>query len=131
MNVYENKKSISTAEKMPPMWKHLWVGASLGLYFGWFFRPVREPSFFVVIFLGLLITVVLALWQTFRRKQDNLTFRQIIGKMPLAFFQYAVVLAILESRHFAFDFGGRWAVIVMTVIMGGLSGVWFAYRNNR
>lgn len=131
MNVYDSKKSNIKSSASLPIRRHLLVGASIGLYFGWFFRPVREPSLFVVVFLGILITLALAGLQIFRRKKENRTIASILQKLPITFVQYAIVLSILEARHFAFDFGGRFAVIVMTTIMGALAGVWMAYKGSR
>ncbi|MEM7333662.1 MAG: hypothetical protein AAF490_16360 [Chloroflexota bacterium] len=130
MNAIERKK----ADKQPatfPIGRHLMVGAGIGLYFGWFFRPVREPSIAVILFLGLLITFALTGWQILRRKQESRTIGQIIKRMPTTFIQYAVVLSILEARHFAFEFGGRFAVIIMTTVMGGIAGIWMAYKQHQ
>lgn len=128
MNIVEEKKENKRVESMS-LSRHLWVGGAIGLYFGWFFRPAREPSWVIVIFLGLLITVVLAAWQIFRRKKENRTVGQILRRLPMTFVQYAIVLTFLEARHFAYDFGGRFAVIIMTTILGALSGLWMAYQS--
>ncbi len=130
MNVVEGKK-VNKQPATFPIGRHLLVGASIGLYFGWFFRPAREPSMFVILFLGILITIALSVWQIFRRKQENKTVGQIVSRIPATFVQYAFVLSILEARHFAFDFGGRFAVVVMTTIMGAIAGVWMAYKQHR
>lgn len=128
MDVSKEKKEGAKSEKFS-IQRQMWVGAAIGLYFGWFFRPAREPSLFVVLFLSILITVLLTGWQLFRRRKMGKTAAQIWRKVPLLFIQYAAFLAILEARHFAYDFGGRLAVIVMTTIMGALSGLWIAYQS--
>lgn len=111
--------------------RHILTGAAIGLYFGWFFRPVREPNGFVVLFLGLLITAVLTLLRIINRKKNQMSARKIFQKIPTTFFQYAVILTMLEFRHFAHDFGGRIAVLVMTLVLGGITGWWMAYQSNR
>ncbi len=113
------QKSIESAN----LRQYILVGAGLGLYFGWFFRPMTEPTFSVVITLSVLITIVMTLLRLFKRDRENLLRRTIV-----TFFQYAAVLAILQARHYAFDFGGRTAVIIMTTFFGALSGYIMARR---
>ena len=130
MNVFQGKNETSPSDTSP-LWRHIWIGAAIGLYFGWFFRPVREPSLVVVVFLALVITAVLAAWQLFRRQRLELTAGQILRRIPFTYLQYAIILSVLEARHFAFDWGGRFAVIGFTTVLGALFGGWIAYRKFR
>ena len=97
------------------------TGAGLGLYFGWFFRPAREPNVAVVIGLSLLAALVTVVVRAVRGRRDGIV--RVFGRTWLRF---AAVLTVLEARHFAFDFGGRPAVIVMMLVVGALFGLWFA-----
>lgn len=102
------------------------VGAGLGIYFGFFFRPVREPSLLVVVGLSLLIAVVTVILKLVRRERPSLN--QLLKDAGITFAKYALVLAVLEGRHLAHDYGGRWAVTVMTTVMGALVGLWWGYE---
>lgn len=130
MNLSESKKQTKATPTFS-IWRPILTGASIGLYFGWFFRPVREPNFFIAIFLSLLISSLLTAWTIFRRKQYEQTIGQIVRNFPLLVLKYALVLAVLEARHFAFDWGGRAAVIALTMLMGALFGLWFFKMSNR
>ena len=105
------------------------TGAALGLYFGWFFRPVREPSLWIVIGLSVLVTIVITILRLVRKDRPSLS--KLAQNAGLIFVKYAVALSVLEGRHFAFDWGGKVAVIIMTTIMGALAGVWYAYEQTR
>lgn len=109
--------------------RYIWMGAAIGLYFGWFFRPVRDPNLFIVIGLSFLIALVLFGFNLF--KKERLSFGRLLMQIPVNMIQYALILSILELRHFAFDWGGRLAVVIFTGLMGMLSGYWLAYRENR
>lgn len=99
------------------------VGAGLGIYFGFFFRPVREPSLVVVVGLSLLIAAVMTGIKLARG--ERLSPLQLLKDAGITFAKYALVLTILEGRHLAYDFGGRWAVTAMTTVMGALTGLWW------
>lgn len=109
--------------------RYIWLGGAIGLYFGWQFRPIRDPSIMVVIGLSLLISVVMLGLSLFKKDRPN--FGQLLLRFPLNFIQYAVMIAVLEMRHFALDFGGRFAVIIFTGVMGLLFGYWVAFREKR
>ncbi|MDJ0752255.1 MAG: hypothetical protein QNJ45_01970 [Ardenticatenaceae bacterium] len=105
----------------PNLRRYFWVGGAIGLYFGWFFRPVREPSILIVVGLSFLIALGLAVLSYFRREGSILTqFGRNMGK-------YMIILAVLECRHFAHDLGGRLAVVLMSVTMGMIIGVWLGW----
>lgn len=106
--------------------RYVLVGAGLGIYFGYFFRPAREPSLLIVVGLSLLIAVVSVVLKLLRKERPS--FSQILTEAGLTFARYGLLLTILEGRHLAYDFGGRWAVTAMTTMMGALVGFWWWYE---
>ncbi len=48
--------------------RYVLVGAALGLYFGIFFRPAREPSFIAAVVLSLMATAVTLLIRGLKKK---------------------------------------------------------------
>lgn len=108
----------------------IWLGGALGLYFGWFFRPVRDPSLIMALGISLVIGIVLILLNFFKR-EGRLTFLQALTHFPLNVVQYFLILSVLESRHFLYDWGGRLAVLLFTGAMGVLFGIWFHWREKR
>lgn len=101
------------------------VGAGLGIYFGFFFRPVREPSLLIVVGLSLSIAVVTSM---LKLRGERPSAAQLLKDAGITFAKYALILTILEARHLAHDFGGRWAVTAMTTVMGALIGLWWGYE---
>lgn len=117
---------LNKAMDNPKLRQYILTGAGIGLYFGWFFRPMRDPSLYTVVGLSLVITVVMTLLRLYRGER-----KRLIQSAGATFVQFALVIAMLEARHFAFDFGGRFAVIIFTTIMGAVSGYWMAYKEVR
>lgn len=104
--------------------RYVLTGAAIGLYFGLFFRPVREPSLLLVVGLSLLIAVVN---MTIRlARGERLPLATLLKESALTFFRYAFMLAVLEGRHLAYDWGGKTAVALLTTSMGAVAGAWFA-----
>lgn len=108
------------------MRRYTLTGAGIGLYFGLFFRPAREPSLRVVIMLGLAITVVTILIRLY--KGDRPTMRVLLKDSAFNFVKYALFLSILEGRHFFYNLGGRPIVASFTTLMGMISGAWMAHE---
>ncbi|MFT5194911.1 MAG: ABC-type Na+ efflux pump permease subunit [Cellvibrionaceae bacterium] len=108
--------------------KHILVGAGLGLYFGLFFRPAREPSLWIALGLSILITVVMFLLKVFRK--DRPPVLVLLKEAPFTFLQYLLILAVFEGRHLAYDFGGRTATTVLTTIMGAITGVLIYWKGD-
>ncbi|WP_420642099.1 hypothetical protein [Candidatus Leptofilum sp.] len=104
--------------------QYVLVGGGLGLYFGWFFRPVREPNFAVAVALALLATAVLTTISLLKKN------RPPVGELGrtavITFFKFGVILALLEVRHYVYDFGGRWLVMLFTTVLGAIGGWWLA-----
>jgi hypothetical protein len=110
------------------------TGGALGLYFGLFFRPLREANFTYALFLALLVAVVMSglhLWQ----KRPSLA--TLPAYFASTFIKVALALTLLEGRHLVYDWGGvgrlssATAVTIFTVIVGAATGLWFAYAQTR
>jgi drug/metabolite transporter (DMT)-like permease len=112
------------------------TGGAIGLYFGLFFRPLREANFVYALLLALLVAVVMSglhLWQKRPLRQGSVqaSLSTLPATFAITFVKAALALTLLEGRHLAFDWGGKTAVILFTVIMGAATGLWFAYDQNR
>lgn len=104
------------------------TGGAIGLYFGLFFRPLREANFVYALLLALLVAVVMSGLYLWQRKSPLSTLPTYF---VFTFIKAALALTLLEGRHVAFDWGGKTAVILFTVIMGAATGLWFAYDQSR
>lgn len=112
--------------RMGLMQQYLLTGGGLGLYFGLFFRPTREPSFAFAVALALLAVVVLTILALFKKDRPSLAE---LGQTAVTnFIKFALVLALLESRHYAYDWGGKWLVSLFTTGMGVIAGWWLAQQ---
>lgn len=104
--------------------RHVLTGAALGLYFGLFFRPAREPSLLVVLGLSLISALAITLLQLRHPEQRN------AGRLLRYFLKswagFALVLAMLELRHYFYDLGGRLATSLFTVVYGAALGFIYA-----
>jgi hypothetical protein len=108
------------------------VGAALGAYFGYFFRPVREPSLVIVVGLSLvaaLASTLLRAWLL--RKQAGQTPGSLLRYGLRMWLTFALFLAMLEGRHIAYDLGGRLATIAFTTLAGAGVGLWYAFTAER
>lgn len=108
--------------------RHALTGGAIGLYFGYFFRPVREANLGYALGLALLVAVVMTglhWWQK----------RPFLSALPAHFaitlVKAALALSLLEGRHMAFDWGGKTAVLLFTVIMGAATGLLFTTDQTR
>ena len=104
--------------------QYLLAGAGLGLYFGLFFRPMREPNFAVSVALALLATAVFVVPALL--KKDRPSLGELGRTAVTTFIKFAIILALLESRHYAYDLGGRWLVTIFTTLLGAGAGWWLA-----
>ena len=104
------------------------TGGAIGLYFGLFFRPLREATFAYALLLALVAAVVMALLHLWQKRPSLST---LPAHFVITFVKTALALTLLEGRHIAYDWGGKTAVIIFTVIMGAATGLWFAYDQSR
>ncbi len=104
------------------------TGGAIGLYFGFFFRPAREPNLWFVLVLGSLVTVVTVAVQAWRKRP---LFSQLLKTAALTFVRACLFLVLLELRHPIYDFGGKFAVTIFMTVMGAVAGLWYAYEQIR
>lgn len=112
------------AKKQGLVRQYILVGGGLGLYFGYFFRPLRDPNFAVAVAMALLATAVLTTISLLRKNRPP--FEEIGKTAVTTFLKFAIILALLEVRHYVYDFGGRWLVVVVTTLLGAIGGWWMA-----
>lgn len=111
--------------------RYVLTGAALGLYFGLFFRPLRQPNLALSIVLALLIMVLLTVLKLFRERRELPKLSALLKYMVMTFVKALVALILLEMRHFAYLIGGRVATTIFSVVAGGLVGAWFAWDQKR
>ena len=118
------------------------VGAAIGVYFGYFFRPVREEANLLIVLTlsplaAFAATLVLA-WQI--RRQEGPKLRRLLRYALRMWVTFALFLLMLEGRHIAYDLGvslegwdiaeelrGRLATIAFTTVAGAVLGLWYAF----
>ena len=119
------KGARSQKEATASMQRYILTGAALGLYFGLFFRPVREgPSLVVIVGLSLLSALLMTLLRL--RHPEERDPGKLLRYGLRTWMTFALFLAMLEGRHFAYDLGGRLAVTLFTTISGAGLGLWYA-----
>jgi hypothetical protein len=105
--------------------RYILVGAAIGLYFGFFFRPLRDaPSLGMVLGLSLLAALVTVGLKAYRERPS---FPTLLRRFGISWLQFIVIVATLEGRHLAYETGGRTAVVLLTGMMGALLGGWWYY----
>lgn len=109
--------------------RYVLTGAALGLYFGLFFRPAREPSVLVVIGLSLISALAITLLQLRHPEQRNAG--RLLRYFVKAWAGFALVLAMLEARHYFYALGGRLATSVFTSIYGAALGYIYAKMDGK
>lgn len=72
------------------------TGGAIGLYFGFFSRPARQPSLIFVLGLALLITLVTALIKVFKQRPS---LPALLKAAFLTFLKAVLFLILLELRH--------------------------------
>ena len=104
------------------------TGGALGFYFGFFFRPAREPNLLFILGLALLITLVMSGIKLYRERPSvGALLKSAAGTLLKAI----LFLILLELRHPVYDYGGRVAVTIFMTLMGVLGGLWYAYDQMR
>ncbi len=104
------------------------TGGALGLYFGFFFRPARQPSLLFALGLALLIMLVTMVIQIFRERPS---LSKLLKSAAVTFLKASLFLILLELRHPVYDYGGKVAVTFFMTIMGALAGLYYAYDQIR
>lgn len=104
------------------------TGGALGFYFGFFFRPARQPNLLFVLGLALLITLVMTGIKLYRERPS---LPDLLKSAAGTFLKAILFLILLELRHPVYDYGGRMAVTIFMTLMGVLAGLWYAYDQMR
>lgn len=104
------------------------TGGALGLYFGLFFRPARQPSLLFALGLAILIALVITGIKGFRER-PSLTV--LLKTAAATFLKAALFLILLELRHPVYAWGGKVAVTIFMTLMGALAGLWYGYGQLR
>jgi hypothetical protein len=104
------------------------TGGAIGLYFGLFFRPARQPSLLFVLGLAILITLVMTAIKVYRERPS---LGGLLKSAALTFLKSILFLILLESRHPVYEYGGKFAVTIYMTVMGILGGLWYAYEKIR
>jgi FtsH-binding integral membrane protein len=102
------------------------TGGALGLYFGFFFRPMRQPSLWFALLLAGLVMVVTVAVQAWQKRPLPIT--QLLKIALSTFLKAFLFLILLELRHPIYDAGGKAAVTVFMTFMGALAGLGYAYE---
>lgn len=119
-----DKRRVKPQTRAALLRQYLLVGGGLGLYFGLFFRPLREPNFALAVALALLATAVFNIPTLLKKDRPTLS---VWGKTAVTtFLKFALILALLEVRHYVYDLGGRWLVAAFTTLLGAAGGWWLA-----
>ena len=124
----KKKKEKPQVVQEYPLSRYLWIGAGLGIYFGYVFRPQSEMDYFFMLRLAGIVTIAMMLFKFIPRSRPP--FSQLVPFAIKSYITYAVILIALETRHLAFAYGGRIAVIVLMTITGMLGGLWYAKRGS-
>lgn len=104
------------------------TGGAIGLYFGWFFRPARQPNVWFVLLLAGLITLVTMGIKVWRERPSSL---QLLKNSLMMFVKACLFLILLELRHPVYDMGGKEAVTIFMTVMGALAGFLYAFDQIR
>ncbi|MBE2221442.1 MAG: hypothetical protein IAF02_07875 [Anaerolineae bacterium] len=105
------------------------TGGALGLYFGLFFRPARQPNLWFVLLLAGLVTVVTVMVQAWRKRPFSIS--NLLKTALSTYLKAFIFLVLLELRHPIYDAGGRTAVALFMTVMGALAGLGYAYEQIR
>lgn len=119
-------RTTEESERQYSLSRYVLTGAGLGLYFGLFFQPVREPNLFTPLLLGAAGALVITL----------LTLRRPEAREPRTLARYALgawlgltlALLVLEGRHLVYDAAGKVGVTLFTTAAGAVAGAWYAHR---
>lgn len=106
--------------------RYLLTGAGLGLYFGLFFTPAREPNLLTPFLLGTAGALVMTLL-TLRRPEARAP--RVLARYALgAWLGLTLALLVLEGRHPVYDAAGKAGVALFTTAAGAGAGAWYAHR---
>ncbi len=109
------------------MRRYVLTGAGLGLYFGLFFQPVREPNLLLPLVLGIVGALLMTLLSLRRPEARSLRAAARYGFAAWA--ALTLTLLALEGRHPVFNVAGKPGVALFTTAMGALGGYLYGRRS--
>ena len=109
------RKRKSQTTKMSRLQRYLFSGAAVGLYFGLFFTPVREPNFTQPFLLGAAAAVIAGavIWV-----RSKLSLKAGLFNLGRMFVSFTLFLLALELRHPIYADGGRPATAAFMLAVG-------------
>lgn len=119
---------VKKVSKNQLLTRYALTGGAIGLYFGLFFRPMRQPNLWVVLALAGLVTVVMVGIEAWRKRPS---LSQLLKTAVLTFAKTFFFLLMLELRHPVYNARGRVAVAAFMTLMGALAGLWYAFEQIR
>ena len=131
MKIVESGVSMKTKTKKDPILigtiqRYVLIGAALGLYYGLFYRPSNTaPDYGIAIILSVVAAAVTVAVRFWKKKPTFLTLLKSYLEM---FLFYSVLLLTLAVRQFAGQIGGKFAVTLVTTLVGMGMGYFMAIR---
>ena len=105
--------------------RYAWTGAAIGLYFAIFAKPSGVPDIPMAIALAIIAALVTVVVRSWKKKRALIEiFKDFLGMLLL----YSAFLISMQLRKYANDVGGRLLVGVVTVVIGVVTGLFFAAR---
>jgi hypothetical protein len=101
------------------------TGAGIGLYFAIFSRPTGAPDFLIAIILAVIAALFTVLVQSWKKHRP---FIEILRDFFSMLLLYSAFMVAMQLRHLANNIGGQLVVGVVTVIIGIITGLFFAAR---
>jgi hypothetical protein len=115
----------SEKKKMTITQRYAWTGAAIGLYFAIFAKPSGVPDIPMAIALAIIASLVTVVVRSWKKKR---TFMEIVKDFFGMLLLYSAFLVSMQLRKYANDVGGRLLVGVITVVIGIVTGLFFAAR---
>jgi hypothetical protein len=111
------------------MSRYVLTGAGLGLYFGLFFQPVREPSLTTALTLGAGAALLLTLLNL--RRPEGRALGSALRYGLGAWVALTLTLLVLEGRHSFYAAAGKVGVTLFTTAAGAVAGYLYGWRSER
>lgn len=124
-----HKKETAPRTRSSELGRYVLTGAGLGLYFGLFFQPLREPNLLTPPVLGFVAALLMTLLTLRRPEARSLPAALRYGLR--AWLGLTLALLLLEARHPVYGAAGKAGVTVFMTVMGAAAGVLYAWRDGK
>ena len=104
------------------------VGAAIGLYYGFFYKPGQESNIGIAVELSIFAGAVTVFIRSRKRKYK---FARIARDFLWITGSYMIFMLSLALRKEAYDFGGRALVMVESVLSGVAIGLIMAWQQTK